>query len=145
MELIQYNILRIRNMKFNNLKIISFLAVILLGTTSFSFGQNKTKLTNTKADSTSNLKMKEMKMTTSSKIISNSPKATANMPMLYKDIINLKAIDINKDGKIYQCPMDLNVLSDKPGIDPKCGMKLKEVTIKEAKANLIKHGFQVEK
>lgn len=57
--------------------------------------------------------------------------------------IDLKAVDKNKDGKVYQCPMDFNVLSDKPGIDPKCGMKLKEVTLRQAEINLIKHGFRV--
>jgi len=58
-------------------------------------------------------------------------------------IINVDAVDKNHDGKVYQCPMDFDVLSDKPGIDPKCGMKLQQVTIAEAKANLIEHGFKV--
>jgi len=58
-------------------------------------------------------------------------------------VINLKAIDKNKDGKVYQCPMDFDVLSDKPGKDPKCGMELKEVTLAQAKKNLTDHGFQV--
>jgi membrane fusion protein, copper/silver efflux system len=39
--------------------------------------------------------------------------------------------------------MDWNVISDKPGKCPLCGMTLKEVTIKEAKANLKKNGFSV--
>ena len=60
-----------------------------------------------------------------------------------KDIINVKAADKNHDGKVYQCPMDLDVLSDRPGIDPKCGMKLVEVTIAKAKANLIENGYKV--
>ena len=64
-------------------------------------------------------------------------------PIEYKGVIDLKSIDDNKDGKIYQCPMDFNVLSDKPGVDPKCGMKLKEVTFNKAKENLIKNGFKV--
>lgn len=64
-------------------------------------------------------------------------------PVAYKGVIDVKAIDDNKDGKIYQCPMDFNVLSDQPGVDPKCGMNLKEVTLKQAKENLIKHGFKV--
>jgi hypothetical protein len=57
--------------------------------------------------------------------------------------INLKAVDKNKDGKVYQCPMDFDVLSDKPGKDPKCGMNLKEVTLAQAKKNLTDHGFKV--
>ena len=64
-------------------------------------------------------------------------------PFLYKGVIDLKSIDLNKDGKVYQCPMDFNVLSDKPGVDPKCGMELKEVTLKQAKRNLIMAGLKV--
>ncbi len=60
-----------------------------------------------------------------------------------KGVINLKAIDKNKDGKVYQDQMDWNVISDKPGKCPLCKMKLKEVTVKEAKENLIKNGFKV--
>jgi len=57
--------------------------------------------------------------------------------------INLEAIDANKDGKVYQDMMDWNVISDKPGKCPICGMELKEVAIKKAKENLTKHGFEV--
>ena len=60
-----------------------------------------------------------------------------------KGIINLKAIDKNKDGKVFQDQMDWNVISDKPGVCPLCGMTLKEVTLKEAKKTLLKHGFKV--
>ncbi len=58
-------------------------------------------------------------------------------------VINVEAVDKNHDGMVYQCPMDFDVLSDKPGIDPKCGMKLQEVTIEQAKKNLVEHGFRV--
>jgi len=57
--------------------------------------------------------------------------------------IDVAAIDKNNDGKIYQCPMDFDVLSDKPGKDPKCGMDLEEVTLDQAKENLVKNGFKV--
>ena len=60
-----------------------------------------------------------------------------------KGVINLKAIDKNKDGKVFQDQMDWNVISDKPGECPLCGMTLKEVTLKEAKKTLLKHGFKV--
>jgi Cu(I)/Ag(I) efflux system membrane fusion protein/cobalt-zinc-cadmium efflux system membrane fusion protein len=60
-----------------------------------------------------------------------------------KGVINLKTIDKNKDGKVFQDQMDFNVISDKPGECPLCGMTLKEVTLKEAKATLLKHGFKV--
>ena len=41
--------------------------------------------------------------------------------------------------------MDWNVISDKPGKCPICEMKLKEVTIDEAKVDLEKHGFKFKK
>ncbi len=60
-----------------------------------------------------------------------------------KGVIDLNAIDENGDGKVYQDVMDWNVISDEPGMCPACGMKLKEVTLDEAKANLEKNGFKV--
>jgi Cu(I)/Ag(I) efflux system membrane fusion protein len=70
-------------------------------------------------------------------------KGDHSLPVEYKGVIDVKSVDDNKDGKIYQCPMDFNVLSDKPGVDPKCGMKLQEVTLKQAADNLKEHGFKV--
>ena len=58
-------------------------------------------------------------------------------------VIDLNAIDENKDGKVFQDQMDWNVISDKPGKCPICGMTLKESSLNEAKENLIKHGFKV--
>ncbi|MEW6508901.1 MAG: efflux RND transporter periplasmic adaptor subunit [Bacteroidota bacterium] len=60
-----------------------------------------------------------------------------------KGIIDLKSIDKNKDGKVFQDPMDWNVISDKPGVCPLCGMDLEEVTLDTAKKNLIENGFKV--
>jgi len=57
--------------------------------------------------------------------------------------IDLKAIDKNKDGKVFQDTMDWNVISDEAGDCPLCGMKLKEVTLENAKENLIKNGFKI--
>ncbi len=57
--------------------------------------------------------------------------------------IDLKKIDENKDGKVFQDPMHWNVISDEAGKCPLCKMTLKEVTIKEAKKNLKKNGFEV--
>ena len=58
-------------------------------------------------------------------------------------VIDLKSIDENNDGKVYQDLMDYNVISDKPGKCPLCGMTLKEVTLKKAKETLLKNGFKV--
>ncbi len=60
-----------------------------------------------------------------------------------KGTIDLKSIDKNKDGKVFQDQMCWNVISDKPGKCPLCKMVLKEVTLKEAKKNLTVNGFKV--
>ncbi|MBL1214108.1 MAG: hypothetical protein HND52_12170 [Ignavibacteriae bacterium] len=64
-------------------------------------------------------------------------------PLVRTGEIDVDAIDKNKDGKVYQDPMDWNVISDKPGRCPLCEMKMKEVSLKEAKENLLKHGHKV--
>jgi len=56
-------------------------------------------------------------------------------------VIDLKAIDKNSDGMLYQDVMDWNVISDKPGTCPVCGMKLREMPISQVKKNLKNHGF----
>ena len=66
-------------------------------------------------------------------------------PVVRKGIVDLKAIDKNKDGKVYQDMMDWNVISDEPGECPLCGMTLKEVTLKNAEENLINNNFKVKK
>jgi Cu(I)/Ag(I) efflux system membrane fusion protein/cobalt-zinc-cadmium efflux system membrane fusion protein len=63
--------------------------------------------------------------------------------IIRKGVIDLNAIDKNKDGKVFQDLMDWNVISDEPGTCPICEMKLKEVTLEKAKQNLIEHGFKV--
>ncbi|MCX6169982.1 MAG: hypothetical protein NTX65_11610 [Ignavibacteriales bacterium] len=60
-----------------------------------------------------------------------------------KGVVDLKAIDKNKDGKVFEDLMDWNVISDKPGKCPLCKMTLKEVTVKQAKKNLLENGFKV--
>ena len=60
-------------------------------------------------------------------------------------VIDLNAIDENHDGKVFQDMMDYNVISDKPGKCPLCGMTLKEVTLKKAKETLVKSGFKIKK
>ncbi len=62
--------------------------------------------------------------------------------IVHKGVINVAAIDKNKDGKVYQDTMDWNVISDKPGKCPNCGMTLKEVTIEQAIKNLKNNGFE---
>ena len=57
--------------------------------------------------------------------------------------IDLAAIDVNGDGKVYQDQMCWNVISDGPGECPQCGMILKEVSLQKAKENLVKHDYKV--
>jgi hypothetical protein len=57
--------------------------------------------------------------------------------------IDLAAIDKNKDGKVYQDQMCWNVISDKAGECPQCGMILKEVSLNKAKENLLKNDYKV--
>ncbi len=64
-------------------------------------------------------------------------------PVIRKGVIDLKSIDQNKDGKVYQDQMDWNVISDAPGKCPLCKMSLKQVSLQKAKENLIKNGFKV--
>lgn len=57
-------------------------------------------------------------------------------------IIDLVSIDENKNDSLFECPMDWNVLSDREGDCPSCGMKLNEYKISDIKDNLEKHGFE---
>ena len=57
--------------------------------------------------------------------------------------VDILSIDKNMDGKVYQDMMDWNVISDEPGECPLCGMTLKEVTLDEAKKNLVENNFKV--
>jgi Cu(I)/Ag(I) efflux system membrane fusion protein/cobalt-zinc-cadmium efflux system membrane fusion protein len=64
-------------------------------------------------------------------------------PLVRTGTIDLKAIDKNNDGKVYQDLMDWNVISDGPGRCPVCNMILQEVSLDEAKSNLVEHGYAV--
>lgn len=63
--------------------------------------------------------------------------------IIRKGVIDLKAIDKNKDGKVFQDQMDWNVVSDNPGKCPLCKMTLKEVSLDVAKKNLMDAGYKV--
>lgn len=65
-----------------------------------------------------------------------------NGSIVRKGIIDVAAIDKNKDGKVYECPMDWDVISDHSGNCPLCGMNLKEYTLTETEANLDKYDFK---
>lgn len=88
---------------------------------------------------------KDMKMSEHMKMgqEKDSKAAKEDQSIVRKGVIDLKAIDKNKDGKVFQDQMDWNVISDKPGTCPLCKMTLEEVTLKQAKENLTKNGFKV--
>lgn len=68
-----------------------------------------------------------------------------NESIVRKGVIDVRALDKNKDGKVYQDQMDWNVISDKPGKCPLCNMTLKEVSVDKAVENLKANGFKVKK
>lgn len=47
--------------------------------------------------------------------------------------------DENKDGKVFQCPMHHNVISDENGNCPTCKMNLEEYPVEKAQMNFDKH------
>jgi hypothetical protein len=57
--------------------------------------------------------------------------------------IDVKALDVNGDGYVYQDQMDWNVIADQEGKCPKCGMTLKKVTVEQAEQNLVDNGFKI--
>ena len=65
--------------------------------------------------------------------------------IVYEGVIDVEAIDKNKDSKLWECPMDWNVISDETGRCPVCNMKLKEYTIKDVKVNLDNYGYEYKK
>jgi len=46
--------------------------------------------------------------------------------------------DENKDGKVFQCPMHYNVISDENGDCPTCNMSLVEYSVDKAQMNFDK-------
>lgn len=69
--------------------------------------------------------------------------SSSDTTIIRTGMIDVYEIDLNMDGYVFQDPMDWNVISDKPGECPICGMDLKKVTNKEAIKNLKDHDFEV--
>ncbi len=57
--------------------------------------------------------------------------------------IDVKAIDVNGDGYVWQDHMDWNVIADEEGKCPECGMYLKKTTIADAEKNLRDHNMKM--
>lgn len=50
--------------------------------------------------------------------------------------VDIASLDLNKDGKVYQCPMDYEVIADHNASCPMCKMDLEEVSVSDAAKNL---------
>ena len=57
--------------------------------------------------------------------------------------VDVKAVDVDQDGFVYQDPMDWNIIADEEGKCPKCGMLLVKVPLEEAVKNLTENGYTV--
>ncbi len=95
-----------------------------------------------KSDSASTKKNTDMKGMKMDKNSTEPPSEVKDTSIIRKGVIDIDAIDMNKDGKLYEDIMDWNVISDKPGTCPICGMKLQEMTIQQVKNNLKENGFK---
>ena len=93
---------------------------------------------------------KETKETTQGQMSSGSMEAgntdvqlKSSKEWIRSQPVDVKALDLNQDGYVYQDPMDWNVIADEEGKCPLCGMFLKKVTIDEAIQNLEDNGYKV--
>ncbi|MCF8242903.1 MAG: hypothetical protein K9J16_16105 [Melioribacteraceae bacterium] len=59
-------------------------------------------------------------------------------PLIRSADVEVKSLDVNTDGKLFQCPMCVDVISDAEAECPKCGMKLKELTVDAATVKFAK-------
>ena len=135
--------------------VVTFLITLLI-TAGFSFAQEETS----KEQNHANMKSQNMnhetmmdssKMKMDHKHMDHDKMMGSDHKEMMKDkssivregTIDLAAIDENGNGKVYQDQMCWNVVSDESGECPQCGMKLKEVSLQEANANLEENDFDV--
>ncbi len=135
--------------------VVTFLVTLLI-TAGLSFAQEENSKEQNHSDmkghnmnhetmmDSSKMKMDHKHMDHDKMMGSDNKEITENNKSIVReDTIDLAAIDENGDGKVYQDQMCWNVVSDESGDCPQCGMKLKEVSLEKAKANLEKNGFEV--
>ncbi len=63
-------------------------------------------------------------------------------PLIRTGVIDVEKLDKNGNGKLFECPMDWNIISDEKGRCPACEMKLKEYTLGQVKENLVENGYE---
>lgn len=131
-----------------SLKVFSYLSVVVIISAALITGcgekKNYTpdnKLPEVSADSTRPDNTGNVKGGTSPEGTDTSGEGVGSI--VRQGIIEVASIDRNKDGKVYQCPMDWNVIDDKPGACPECKMDLEEVSITKARENLVRNNYQV--
>lgn len=137
--------------KFVNLVKLGIVVVLVTVINGSSFASvnasDTTKMSKTNAkhaEEKMNMPMHDhSKMGTEKKDKSGTVKTDTKQTIVRTGVINVEAIDKNKDGKVFQDQMDWNVISDQSGVCPICKMTLEEVTIKKAKENLKKNGFKI--
>ncbi|RPI70242.1 MAG: hypothetical protein EHM47_12435, partial [Ignavibacteriales bacterium] len=59
--------------------------------------------------------------------------------IVHKRDVKVSTLDKNKDGLVYQCPMDWEVISDEPGTCPLCRMDLEKLAVDKAQKNLVEY------
>lgn len=89
--------------------------------------------------------VEEVEVKADKKISEHSIGEAPTSDLVRLGIIDVESLDGNKDGKIYECPMDWNVLNDAHGDCPVCGMDMKEYSLADIKSNLDKYGYEYKK
>ena len=133
-----------------NSKSLLFLFAAIIFTFSFALAQEKSACCSSLKDGKESCKTIEtitMQDSTKKVIIETSHNHSGEKveveSIVRKGVVDLKPIDENDDGKVYQDQMCWNVVSDESGECPQCGMKLQEVSLEKAKKNLEENGFEV--
>lgn len=73
---------------------------------------------------------------------SNQNEYGIDSPLIRTGVIDVDSIDENGDGKLFECPMDWNIIADEYQRCPVCEMKMNEFTIEDVKKNLDKYGYE---
>lgn len=76
---------------------------------------------------------------------SNQNEYGIDSPLIRTGVIDVETLDKNGDGKLFECPMDWNIIADEYQRCPSCEMKMKEYTIEEVKNNLDEYGYEYKK
>jgi hypothetical protein len=124
---------------------VATLLITLIITAGVSFAQEDSSKSHMNHDHKMDMKKDDHKHMDHNEMMGSDHKEMMDesKSIIQEGTIDLATIDENGDGKVYQDQMCWNVISDKAGDCPQCGMKLKEVSLEKAKANLEKNDFKV--